>query len=161
MKNHEKAKIYISKNYEKYLIPFLLSVFYFLYTLPIKLVVQCTQQLNTDFKFLLNKRRKRSQSAGPGSKVFDKLATSTSTPSMGLPSSSSSNSLLSASLSSATSVAEGGGPEDSPRLSLAPPKPTPCELRVAQYEKPLTKGHCTKKTQQVISNKLVNIAKTS
>ena len=86
---------------------------------------------------LKNLSRKRSQSAGPGSRVFDK--------SMIPGSSSTSNFLMSSShatdAANANDEGEGGEPQPPP-----PPRPTACELRVAQYEKPLTKGHRTKKS---------------
>ncbi len=46
---------------------------------------------------------------------------------------------------------EGDDCPPQPEIGLAPPppKPTPCELRVAQYEKPLTKGHLTRRIPQV------------
>ncbi len=69
--------------------------------------------------------RKRSQSAGPGSKAFDR------------PSNLNNNA---------------PEEEDQPPPTPQPPKPTPCEVRVAQYEKPLTKGHRRNQPSKVNDN---------
>ena len=87
--------------------------------------------------------RKRSQSAGPGKGIVvssadkkcnpedDKENESRATPSPHPRPNRKTASFLHAGRSSP--------------MVTEDPKPTPCELRVAQYEKPLTKGHCPKK----------------